>query len=131
MNLLLDTNIVSVLFKPDHTLQKKCYDVVDGNQCLISFMTRAELLLWPRINRWSTDRHSLLLQHIGQFTTLLPDDGICAIWADVMFESRKAGKPITASDAWIAATARRWNLVLVTTDYRDFEHLDKLTLVPI
>jgi predicted nucleic acid-binding protein len=48
-----------------------------------------------------------------------------------MAESRAAGRPVAASDAWIAAAARQWDLALATTDYHDFEHLDRLTLLPI
>jgi hypothetical protein len=44
--LLLDTNVVSILFKP----YNKCFGIVAGSQWFISFMARAELLLWPRLN---------------------------------------------------------------------------------
>jgi predicted nucleic acid-binding protein len=43
--LLLDTNVVSILFKPDHSLHQKCFEIVAGYQWFISFMTRGELLL--------------------------------------------------------------------------------------
>jgi predicted nucleic acid-binding protein len=69
--------------------------------------------------------------HIDLCTTLLPDVGTFVIWADVMAESQDAGRPVTASDAWVAAAARQWDLALVTADYRDFEHLDGLTLISI
>jgi len=51
--LVLDTNVVSILFKPDHSLHQKCFRIVDGRQCFISFMTRGELLLLPRVNQWA------------------------------------------------------------------------------
>jgi predicted nucleic acid-binding protein len=46
--LLLDTNVVSILFKPDHSLHQKCLRITTGSQRFVSFMTRAELLMWPR-----------------------------------------------------------------------------------
>ena len=52
-------------------------------------------------------------------------------WADIMAESRVAGRPVTAADAWVAAAARQWDLALVTADYRDFKHLDRLTIIPV
>ena len=94
-------------------------------------MTHAELLLWPRINKWGSRRREELLNHINLCTTLLPDEDTCAVWADIMIESRTAGRPLTPADAWIAAAARQWDLALVSLDYRDFEHLDGLTLIPI
>jgi tRNA(fMet)-specific endonuclease VapC len=129
--LLLDTNVVSTLFKPDHSLHQRCFEIVGGHQWFISFMTRGELLLWPRVNQWGVARREELKQHIDLCTTLFPEDDTCEVWADIMTESRVAGRPITAADAWVAAAARRWDLALVTADYRDFEHLDNLTLIPV
>ena len=92
--LLLDTNVVSILFKRAHSLHTTCLAAVRG-------------------------------------TTLFADEQSCIHWADIVAESQIAGRPITAADAWIAATARQWSLPLVTTDYRDYEHLEDLTLIPI
>jgi len=129
--LLCDTNVVSVLFKPDHTLHPKCLRLVAGDQLFISFMTRAELMLWPRQNRWGQRRAQQLRKHIELFTTLFPDEEACRHWADIVAESRRAGRTATSADAWIAATARQWDLPLVTADYRDFEHIRDLVLVPL
>ena len=129
--LLLDTNVVSILFKPDHSVHQKCFGIVNGHQCFISFMTRSELLLWPRVNQWQAERRAQLTKHIDLCTTLFPDEDTCVAWADIMAENRIAGRPITAADAWVAATARQWGLALVTADYRDFAHLDGLTLIPV
>jgi predicted nucleic acid-binding protein len=129
--LLLDTNIVSILFKPDHSLHQHCFAIVGGHQWFISFMTRAELLLWPRINQWGATRREQLTRHVDLCTTLFPDEGTCVFWADIMGESRLAGRPMTAADAWVATAALQWDLPLVTADYDDFEHLEKLTLIPV
>jgi predicted nucleic acid-binding protein len=129
--LLLDTNVVSTLFKPDHSLHQRCFEIVAGHRWFISFMTRGELLLWPRVNQWGASRREELKKHIDLCTTLFPEEETCGVWADIMTESRAAGRPITAADAWIASAARQWDLALVATDYRDFEHLDNLTLIPV
>ena len=50
--LLVDTNVVSILFNRQHSLRQACVDAVAGHQLIISFMTRAELLLWPTANNW-------------------------------------------------------------------------------
>jgi predicted nucleic acid-binding protein len=129
--LLLDTNVVSILFKPDHALYERCSGLVGGNQLFISFMSKAELLLWPAQNRWGPQRRQELLKHVDLCTTLFPDDETCARWVSIISESRSAGQAITTADAWIAATARQWDLPLVTVDYRDFDHLEQLILVPV
>ena len=69
--------------------------------------------------------------HINLCTTRLPDEETCVAWADIMAESRTASRPVTAADAWVAAAARQWDLALFTADYRDFEHLAGLTLIPL
>lgn len=56
--LLLDTNIVSILFNRNHRLRQNCINAVAGHQLVISFMTRAELLLWPAANNWGTSRRA-------------------------------------------------------------------------
>ena len=62
--LLLETNVVSILFKPDHSLHQKCFGIVAGHQWFISFMTRGELLLWPRVSQWGSRRREELTSHI-------------------------------------------------------------------
>jgi predicted nucleic acid-binding protein len=54
--LFLDTNVVSILFKKTHSLRQACLEAVSGQQLVISFMTRAELTLWPVTNNWGESR---------------------------------------------------------------------------
>jgi predicted nucleic acid-binding protein len=129
--LLLDTNVVSILFKPDHALHEKCLGLVSAAQLFISFMTRAELLLWPRQNRWGPRRTEEFVTHVELCTTLFPDEPTRGHWVAIVSEGRWAGRPMTTADAWIAATAIQWDLPLVTADYGDFEHINGLTLVPV
>jgi predicted nucleic acid-binding protein len=129
-DLLVDTDAVSILFKPGHALYAKCFSSTSGH-LLISFMTQAELMLWPRRNNWGAPRVELLMSHVRLFTTLYPDVDACAHWADVVSESNAAGRPIGTADAWIAACARQWGLPLVTANFRDFEHLRGIILAPL
>src|ERR1035437_2619302 len=72
--LLLDTNVVSILFKKTHSLRPACLEAVSGQQLVISFMTRAELMLWPVANNWGESRRAALSEHIALYTTLYPDE---------------------------------------------------------
>jgi tRNA(fMet)-specific endonuclease VapC len=128
---LADTNVVSILFAPERKLYPQCAAVTSDAQLFISFMTRAELALWPRQNRWGSQRWSELRQHLDPFTTLFPDEDTCELWAEIRSQRHSVGRPIATADAWIAATAVRWGLPLVTTDHRDFEQVTGLTLVPV
>jgi predicted nucleic acid-binding protein len=129
--LLVDTNVVSILFSPRHSLRKVCIEAVSGHQLVISFMTRAELSLWPIANNWGEARRGALEQHTALYLTLYPDERTCAIWANAVDGCRRAGHPIQAPDAWIASAARQWGCPLVTTDFRDYAAVDDLDLVPI
>ncbi len=44
---LLDTSVVSILFKKNHSLNPMCERLLLGHQLAISFMSLAELSLWP------------------------------------------------------------------------------------
>ncbi len=121
-DLLLDTDPVSILFKPGHRLYGEAYGITKGNHLVISFMTLAELSLWPVRNNWGAERRSLLKNFIALYTPLFPDEETCLTWADISAESLASGHPMGTADAWIAACARQWGMALVTGNYRDFEH---------
>ena len=129
--LVLDTNVVSILFNKNHALRRVCFDAVGGRQLVISFMTRAELMLWPIANNWGESRRAALAQYLMLYTTLYSDEPTCAIWAEIVDNCRRSGKPIQTADAWIASTARRWHIPLVTADFRDYAAIDDLDIVPI
>ena len=129
--LLVDTNVVSILFNRRHSLRQACIGAVAGHQLLISFMTRSELLLWPAANKWGEPRRRALEQHMALYLTLYPDERTCAIWAEVVDQCRRAGQRIQTADAWIASAARQWECPLVTTDFRDYAAIDNLNVVPI
>jgi hypothetical protein len=46
-DLLLDTDAVSIPFKPAYALYLEAYGITVGNHLVISFMTLAELSVWP------------------------------------------------------------------------------------
>lgn len=56
--LLLDTNVASILFKTNNSLQEACLRAVAGRQLMISFTTRTESMLWPVTNKWGDPRRS-------------------------------------------------------------------------
>jgi predicted nucleic acid-binding protein len=102
--LLLDTNVVSVLFNKNHSLRPACLEAVAGRQLVISFMSLAELLLWPAANNWGASRRAALETHVDRYTTLYPDGRTCAVWSETVDQCRRAGRPIHTPDAWIAST---------------------------
>jgi predicted nucleic acid-binding protein len=82
-------------------------------------------------NQWGELRRAALLEHLGLYTTLYPDELTCSIWSDIVASCRRAGRPVQTADAWIAASARQWGLPLVTADTGDFEAIPELNIVAI
>jgi len=129
--LILDTNIVSILFNRKHALRQTCVDAVAGHQLVVSFMTRSELMLWPAANNWGTQRRSALDRHMALYLTLYPDERTCVLWAEIVAQRRRVGQSIQTADAWIAASALQWSCPLVTTDFRDYAAVEGLDVVPV
>lgn len=97
----------------------------------MSFMTQAELFTWPKLNRWGAQREKSLRQCISDYVVLYPDEKTCEVLSKIKVVSRLAGRPISEADAWIAATAIRYRLPLITRNHRDFNFIDDLELIPV
>jgi tRNA(fMet)-specific endonuclease VapC len=123
--------VVSILFNRNHSLRPFCANVVAGHELAISFMTLAELQLWPIANQWGGTRRALLERRAALNLTLYPDHLTRALWAALVDQCRRGGRPIGTADAWIASTAQQWRCPLVTTDFKDYAAVDDLTVVPI
>jgi tRNA(fMet)-specific endonuclease VapC len=65
---------------------------------------------------------------IGQASVIPVSVDVAKEYGVVKQELRQKGRPIPENDIWIAATARKLNLVLVTRD-RHFDEVDGLTKV--
>jgi predicted nucleic acid-binding protein len=125
---LLDTNIVSFLLKADSRVQS--YEPYLRNQRLaISFMTVAELFQWAAMRNWGARRKGQLEASLQNYAILPFDIALCRLWGETRARCRSAGRPISPQDAWVAATALRYHLPLVTHNPTDFEIIEELELV--
>ena len=91
-------------------------------------MTAAELYCWPLQHNWGEQRIVALLQHLQGYTLLHHEDAMSWEWAKI--KSRR-GRPISDSDAWIAATAILYDAPLVTHNPRHFLHIDGLEILTV
>ena len=127
MNFLLDTNLVSewVKLHPDSGVVAWLANA-DEDRIFISVVTLAELRhgvegLPPgqrhrRLNEWL--QHELPLRFSGR---VLPIDAAVAdAWGQIVARREALGRPISTMDAFIAATARVYNLTLATRNVSDF-----------
>jgi len=125
---LLDTNIVSYLFKRDSRAALYAPHLLD-RELAVSMMTVAELFQWTAIRNWGKPRVRRLEQFLDRYTILPVDMDLCRQWAEVRATRSKAGLPISPQDAWIAATALRYKLALVTHNPDDYQAIPGLTII--
>lgn len=125
---LLDTDIFSFLFKKDDRLQPYASHL-KGKKLAISFMTVAELFQWASIRNWGIRRINQLEKSFDNYLIFPCDIELCRGWGEVRSMCRTVGHPISPQDAWIAATALRYELPLATHNISDFEKVKGLNLI--
>lgn len=123
--ILLDTDVFSFVLKGDSRASAYA-QLIQGQRLVLSFMTVAELFQWARVRRWGNRRISHLEQALTTYLIVPADIEMCRLWGQVRAERQSIGLPISPQDAWIAATALRHNLPLVTHNAADFEKIASL-----
>jgi tRNA(fMet)-specific endonuclease VapC len=121
--------VLSYLFRRD-TRAEIYRPYLTNTLPVISFMTVAELEQWALVRNWSLTRQERLAEYVERFSIMLVDLNLCRVWATIGNQARRAGRPIQASDAWIAATALALDVPLLTNNRADFAGVDGLTLLP-
>lgn len=130
--LVIDTDVWSFLHKGD-TRAEQYRPYLEGHTLCISFQTVAELYRWAFTKNWGQRRIQQLELALHRFVVLPYDNAIAITWANICNEREKAGKPIGAQDAWVAACAVRHNYPLVThnaADYAAISNLQVITVTP-
>jgi predicted nucleic acid-binding protein len=137
VNYLLDTNVVSEWTKPhpDPGVVAWLADA-DEDRVFVSVITLAELRhgveRMPAGSRRKRLEAWLDAELVLRFEErLVPIDATTAeAWGRIMARGEAAGRPVSAMDAFIAATAERHKLTLVTRNASDFESLGIRLLNP-
>jgi len=124
---LLDTNVVSESVKqvPDAGVVRFLANA-DDTAVALSVVTLAELRygierLMPgakreQLTRWLEDE----LPRRFDRRILRIDDVTAAEWGKTMARAERVGRPMSEMDAWLAALASVYHLVLVTRNVGDF-----------
>ena len=137
MNYLLDTNVLSEVRRPAPDGQVLAWlDAVDEDRVFLSVISIAEIArgvhLLADSRRKAALEQWLESELVQRFDArLLPVDGATAlIWGELLAFSKGAGIGLSVMDGWIAATARRHELTLVTRNIKDFANLGLPLLDP-
>lgn len=137
MSYLLDTNVVSewARSRPEPRVVAWLADV-DEDRVFLSVITLAELRrgvdLLPRGKRrddletWLTE--DLLVRFEARVLDVTP--AIAREWGAISAQSQRRGRPIGVMDAFVAATARVHELIVVTRNDGDFRSVGVELLNP-
>ncbi|MCA1749439.1 MAG: type II toxin-antitoxin system VapC family toxin [Sphingomonadales bacterium] len=124
--ILLDTNVLSELLRPDP--DQRVIDWVDAHtdQAHVPAQVLAEILYGARLledhRRRSTLMHAIGLQLIRFDDRIVPFDRAAAeSYGPLKARMRQAGTPLPEVDAQIAATAMAHEAPLATRNLKDFE----------
>lgn len=126
--LLIDTNIASFIFKGSDYADPYI-PLLSGHELALSFMTVAELFQWAILRQWGDRRVAQLEQYLSNYVIIPVDQLLCRKWAQIRADQQSAGRVISPQDAWIAATAIRYDLSLVTHNIKDFREIPNLRLI--
>ena len=125
---LIDTDIASFIFKGSDYADPYL-PLLSGQELALSFMTVAELFQWAILRQWGDRRLAQLEQYLTNYVITPVDQPLCREWAQIRAVRQNTGRVISPQDAWIAATALRHDLPLVTHNIKDFREISNLRLI--
>ena len=128
--IVVDTDVASYIFNW-HSQAQRYVDALRGSELILSFMSIAELRMGAISAGWGSRRRNLLERFMQGFELVYADNDLCTIWARIRADARAAGRALSPQDAWIAATALALDAPLATNNRRDYEHVQKLRLLPL
>ena len=128
MTCVVDTDVVSFIFK-NHSIGAVYETDLAGSTLMISFMTLAELDRWALKSNWGPARREWLRLYLEKFVLLPYSRRLCTLWAEVTVAAQSKGRRIECADAWVAATALRYDVPLVTHNRSDYLGVPGLKLI--
>jgi tRNA(fMet)-specific endonuclease VapC len=102
---------------------------VDGAIMAVSFVTVGELLFGAKKKKWGAAKLADLNQRLRSVVIVPYDRELCSTYADLKTRVQEAGRPVADNDLWIASSAVRHNIPLVSNNRSDYEHIPGLVLI--
>jgi len=124
---VIDTDVASRLMR--RTLPAVVADRLVGLTPAITFVTVGELFRGAVHARWGARRTTELTGWLARLVALPADQAVARRWGEITGEALRAGRPLPANDAWIAACCLTHEVPLATLNARHFAHVDGLRLI--
>ena len=129
--IVVDTDVFGFLLTPESELARRYDPLLAGRPAVLSFQTVAELRFGAARRRWGATRMRRLEAEIGRAAIVHSGTEILGAYVDLRVASERAGHALGQrehdADRWIAATAVRLGIPLVSND-RIFEGAPGLSL---
>lgn len=133
---MVDTGVFGADLVPGSELSDLYEPILRGRPVFISFQTVAELRYGARRRGWGDLRLRQLEARIGEAEIVYPGPELIEAHVDLRVACARAGHALAGraheADRWIAATANRLGVPLVTHDriFRGAPGLDVVTQLP-
>jgi predicted nucleic acid-binding protein len=124
----VDTDVVSYLLNR-HSLAQSYEELLIGFTPMISFMTVAEVYRGAFRRNWGLVRLAELNDHLNKFAAVPYNRQVCVWYARICTQREEFGRPISVSDALIAACGVSVGIPLVTNNARHFQAIDGLQVL--
>jgi toxin FitB len=126
--IVIDTDVASLLMR--RALPEGIAERLAGFTLAVTFVTVGELFRGAAHARWGTRRTTELTSWLTRLLTLPADHAVARRWGEITGAALRAGRPLPANNAWIAACCLTYEAPLATLNVRDFANIDGLQLVP-
>ena len=115
--------------KPEDPRAKLYLPHLEGRLVAVSFVTVGELLFGAAKSKWGERRIDDLKRRLRAVVIVPYDYELCNTYADLKARLEAAGRRLGDNDLWIAASAVRHGIPLVSNNRRHFEDLPGLELI--
>lgn len=128
---LLDTDVFSYLLRAGDRRGEPYREHVRGKTIAVSFITVGELYYGASKRTWSAKTIASLEQHLKAAVIVPYDVEICKTYARLRatLRTESGSDRVLQNDLWIAASAVRHNLPLITNNRRHFEGIPGLNVI--
>lgn len=123
--LVLDTDAASYLLK-NSPRATPFLTKLEGYRTALSFVSFAEMFKWTLKHHWGPRKIEQLESALRRHVVIPYDRDMAWDWAHLTAACEGAGRPIAASDAWVAAAALRHDAPSLTNNIKHFEATENL-----
>jgi predicted nucleic acid-binding protein len=125
---LVDTCVVWLYLCDDRLA--RLYDPHLAHKTLcISFITLGELHRWATAYRFAPSHQLRLDTALRRYALLPADRSLARVWAEILRESQDQGWHIGHDAAWLAATARHYDIPLITHNPDPYRHVSGISVI--